>query len=164
MKNFLAVLISIVLCMSCLSVMSFATDADDITITGISDNTVYYSDGSYTVTSVVKQEIFARSTSTTLTKYTSCFNSDGVETCRLTVRATFIINSGVSATCTSSTYSTQVFVDGWSIASPSATYANYGSYATATASGTAKKKVLGITTKSIALSTTITCYNNGTYA
>lgn len=164
MKKVLSILISLVICMSCFSVTSFAANDKCITVASVSGDTVYYSDGSYIVTTIVEEGNSAKSTTKNLTKYISYFNDNGIEQCRLTLNATFVIVTGTRVTCTSSTYTTQIFVKGWSIDSPSATRANYSTYATATASGIAKKKILGIINKNIPLSTTITCYDNGSYA
>lgn len=165
MKKFFRLLLSVILLFSCFSLSAFAVSNNTLQSTDIKNGEVeYLSDGSYIVTTITSEETtLMRSTSKTLTKSVRVYNSDKEETCRLTLKAVFSINNGSSVTCTSSSCSTTIYQNGWSIVSTSATRSNKTSYATATATGTAKKKVLGITTKSIDLSTTITCYKDGSY-
>lgn len=164
-KKFFSILLAVMFLLSCFSLSAFAVSNSKLTTTNIKDGDVeYLSDGSYIVTTITSEETtLMRSTSKTLTKSVRVYNSDKEETCRLTLKSVFSINNGSSVTCTSSSCSTTIYQDGWSIVSTSATRSNKTSYATATATGTAKKKVLGITTKSIPLSTTITCYKDGSY-
>ncbi len=125
-------------------------------------NIQYYADGSYSVTTISIKES-DRATVKTISKDVKYYDSDGSLAVTLTVTGVFNVGSG-SVTCTSATYSTVSHQSNWSIVSPSASHANHGSYATATASGTAKKKVLGITIKSVSLSVTITCNSDGSYS
>ncbi|MGN0572199.1 MAG: hypothetical protein ACI4K9_08475 [Candidatus Fimenecus sp.] len=165
MKKTISICMAVILLLSCMSMSVFATDEDDVLqVISQEGNITYYEDGFYAVTTVTQLFGGARSTTVTCSKSTNVYNADGVEVCALTVVGTFSVNSGTkSVACTSATYTTNVYVDGWSIASPAASYSNHGDYAKATATGTAKQKVLGITTKSIPLSVSVNCYWDGTY-
>lgn len=161
MKKFISVLCVLLIIVQCFSIPAFASDGNAIEVIGEKDNIVFYSDGNYTVTTVVIEETSIMATTKSIVKVASHYLSDGTEACRLTLSATFSIN-GSTVTCTGSSYLTNTYVSGWSIASPSSAKANHGSYAVATATGTAKKKTLGVTIKSVPLSVSATCYSNGT--
>jgi len=165
MKKFFSLLASVLILISCFSLSAFAINNNESNHSNNENGKIeYFSDGSYAITTVASEETtLMRSTSKTITKSIKVYNSDKEETCRLTLKAVFSVNTGTSVTCTSSTCSTTIYQNGWSIVSTSTSRSNKTSYATATATGTAKKKVLGITTKSIPLSTTITCYKDGSY-
>lgn len=127
-------------------------------------NRIYYSDGSYIEIGETREISPSKSVKKTLRKPYTYYNSNHEKIACLTVTGTFYINIGVSVTCTQATYDTAVYKSGWSFSSPSASYSNHTTYATATATATLKKKVLGITVQSIPLSASITCYRDGSYA
>lgn len=142
MKKFLSLIFSVLVLISCFSVSAFAFEKSIETSVPVVDGKIeYYTDGSYSVTTVTCEEMTrARSTTKNLSKSIRVYNSDGEETCRLNLKAVFSVNNGVSVTCTSSSCSTTIYKDGWSIVSTSTTRSNKTSYATATATGTAKRK------------------------
>lgn len=124
------------------------------------EQVVYFEDGSFmvTVVNVVGEQGNSRASGNTRTgnKTTVYYNSDGIKLFSLTVYGVFTYN-GTTATCTSSSFTYEVFDSSWSFKSATASKSG----ASATATGTFVKKVLGITTMTRTLTPTLTCDKNG---
>lgn len=141
-----------------LSAYSISAISGDTSVVPDSREIVYLEDGYYIVYEMEEPENSVFSTKTVTGKKTGyVYDSSSTKVCSLTLNAKFSVDVGVSAKCTSATYSTASYVSGWSIESVSVNRSG----ATATASGTAKKKVLGITTHSSPISVSMTCDKYG---
>ncbi len=160
MKRVFIALCSVILALSMLTVPAFAqceVTSDEIII---SRSVEYLEDGSY-IEIVVAEEVSDAATYATTTKsgsktYTGR-DSDGSVQWKFTLKGTFSVNTGVSATCTSVSYSTSDIASGWSLDSASTSKSG----AKAMADFVFKKKVLFVTTKTIEGSLTLTCDKNG---
>lgn len=156
-KNFISLFLILATILSISSISAYA-EGEKIT-----EDVVIFDDGSYFVTVMIEESITPRATTVNKTKRIICYGSDDEAKCALEIKATFNLNQGTSISCISATYKTYSYVSGWSIDSPSSAYKNYTSYAVATASGTVKRKALGITVKSQEVYVSITGYKDGTY-
>lgn len=89
---------------------------------------------------------------------------DGYEEyCRFTLIARFLVNDNNTITCISSLYDISISDDHWSIENPKSSCSDHGTYSVATATATAKKRLLGIVTRTVPLTATITAHSDGSY-
>ena len=117
----------------------------------------YYSDGSYSITRIETSEVSVLATSTvTKTKYIDHFGSDDEKEWRITVTGTFNY-TGSSATCTNSKVSYKIYDSSWKVTSATASKSGR----VATGDFTLKRYTLGIPTKTVNETLTITCSNTG---
>ena len=117
----------------------------------------YYSDGSYTVTTIETSTITVLANST-VSKYktTTHYSSKSEKEWDVTVTGTFTY-TGNSATCTNSTVSYKIYDSNWKVTSSVASKSGR----TATGKFTLKRYVLGIPTKTVNETLTLTCSNTG---
>lgn len=115
----------------------------------------------YYVKTIITEEIPSMAPRATTTKSGSkafvLYNNSDVELARFTVRGTFSVNSGVSATCTASSYTTSISNNAWSVESASATKSGNQ----AIGDVVFIKKVLFITTNTREAHVVLTCDKNG---
>ncbi len=112
-----------------------------------------------TTISVEESGISTYATKTvTGTKNASLKNADGDVLWTFTLRGTFSVNTGVSATCTAVSYSTSNIASGWSLDSVSTSKSGNK----AMADFVFKHKVLFVTTQTVDKSLTLTCSSDGT--
>ena len=79
----------------------------------VTEGTVYYEDGSYTVTTLVVEPSFARASGTkTGSKTVTGYNASNVKLYSYTVRGTFSYN-GSSATATAVSTTSSIHMNGW---------------------------------------------------
>lgn len=119
------------------------------------EEVIYFEDGSYCVTTITYGGERASNTRTG-NKTTSYYASDGTKLFALTVSGVFLYD-GNTVKCTSSSYTNAIYDSAWSLKSATASKSG----ATATASGTFVKKVLGITMNTKTLTPTLTCDKDG---
>ncbi len=163
MKKILTALLSIMIITNTLLLPANAAMpdpvADDFEI--VSENTEYFSDGtSVTITvSQLKNSTATRGTTYTKsgTKSYTLRNESGAILWVFTLKGTFKVNSGVSATCTSTSYSTSNLASGWELDSAS----TYASGNKAIGDATFKHKTLFITTDTKSCHVVLTCDANG---
>lgn len=158
MKKFLSVVICFITLLGVLSVYTSAENADTTEV--IVSQTVQKLDDGGFIKIIVTEDITSRAratTSKTGSKYFVLTDDDGNELFRFTIKATFSVNTGVSATCTSVSYTYNITDNAWDF--DSATTSKSGNKATAT--GTFKKKVLFITTDTRSCTVTLQCDKNG---
>ena len=123
--------------------------------TEIDCTTIYFEDGSYLTITVERMQ---SRTTNYITGSRNCVytGSDGAQKWKVVLTGTFSYTES-SATCTSSSSTVTIYDSGWyQMAKTSGK-----SGATATAEVTMGYKVLGITTKQVPVSLTITCDANG---
>lgn len=163
MKKILVALLSILFIMNTFSQTTNAATPDVLTedYEIISQETEYFSDGTSMTITISEEEISSLPRATTYTKsgtksYT-LKNSDGDVLWTFTVKGTFSVNSGVSATCTGTSYSTSNLASGWELDSAS----TYASSNKAIGDATFKHKTLFITTDTKSCHVTLTCDENG---
>ena len=156
------------LCILCLSIMlinilipSFAyAENDNIAQSQkiISETVETLEDGSQIITTIIMDNSsIARASTISGSKTKTGKNSDGDVIWTFTVKGTFSVNSGVSATCTSATCSNTTPGSGWSHKSSSVKKTSNK----AVGSATFVKKVLGVTVDTDNISNTLTCDVNG---
>lgn len=130
------------------------------TVSANSSSDVIFENGYYIETVIIEDEIIqTRGTTYTKsgTKTQTVRDSDGKALYSFTVKGTFTVNAGVSATCTSASYTYSITDDSWHF--DSASTSKSGNKATAT--GTFKKKILLITTDTRSCTVTLECDKNG---
>lgn len=161
MKRALSVTIIVILLLNILSLSTLA--ASDSSIEPPIDletveNIEYFSDGSYMITTIETVDGISLMSTSTITgsKSYHYYNSKDVEQWTATIIGTFSYN-GSSATCTSSSTSYTIYNSNWKVTE-----------ATATKSGnkaigkfTVKYYFLGIPTKTIEYTLTLSCSANG---
>ncbi len=150
MKKILSFVFALTLVASVLCFNTLAVTNDN--------NIIYFDDGSYIVISEVEETVSTRATSTKNGQKTATYvDSDNVVQWTATLKATFTY-TGSSATCTNSSITYTVSDSSWKITEATATKSGNK----ATGDVTAKKYFLGIPTKTVDKTITITCSANGT--
>lgn len=134
-----------------LSMIPFRAEASQTVATEIE----YLSDGGY-IETVISESVSRASGTKTGTKVKRYVDSDGNEQWIIRLQGTFSYN-GTSATCTNSACDVTVYADNWSVVTKSASKSG----ATASASATMARKVLGITVSKQSYELTLTCDKNG---
>ena len=121
----------------------------------------YFDDGSYLEIIVAEENNgiapYASTYNKSGTKSYNLKNSDGEVLWTFTLKGTFTVNTGVSATCTAATYTTSNIASGWSLYSASTSKSSNK----AMADFVFKHKVLFVTTQTVEKSLTLTCDVNG---
>lgn len=133
----------------------------------VSTSVEYLDDGDYieTVIAVLPSEEAlgdasvntANTYQLTATKTAAYKNSSGETLWSVSVTGTFVYSKGVSVSCTAATATSQSYSSAWKVGTASASYS--GNSATGKAVG--KKYVLFVVTKTLEISTTLTCDVNG---
>ena len=151
----------ILVCCLMLSSTLITAYADSFSNNGhvISETTDILDDGTIiTITVVEENDLLTRATTTkTGTKTYTAKKSNGDVLFTFSVKGTFSVNSGVSATCTSSQVSHSITDDSWSCKDSSSSKSGN------TAKGTATfiKKILFVTTDTKDVSISLKCDKNG---
>lgn len=148
MKKLSSLLLSCLLFFMCFNITASASESNE--------NIIYFDDGSYIITIV--NESLSRATKTKSgTKTTSYYNSDNEKEWDATLKGAFTY-TGSSATCTKATISYNIYNDNWKITS--ATASKSGNKAIGDV--VAKHYILGIPTKTVEQTITLTCSASGT--
>lgn len=162
MKKLLSIILTTVIFISLFSFNTSATvyeETADKEIT-VSESTEYFADGS-SVTTTITQFISQNQTRATKTvsgsKTQTAKNSSGDVLYKFKVTGTFSVNEGISSTCTAVSCSASDLASGWSLYSSSTSKSGN----TASATGIFKYKVLGITTQTQEMLSSLTCDANG---
>lgn len=150
MKKFLAVFLAIFILLS-VPTISYANDSKT------DSHIEYYSDGSYSITTITTSpiSIFANSTVSKYKTFTY-YSSKNEKEWEITVTGTFNY-TGSSATCTNSTVSYKIYDTHWKVVSAQASKNGR----VATGEFTLKRYTLGVPTKTVNETLTITCSNTG---
>ena len=157
MKKVLALILSVVT-VACL--MGISANAASYEEKIVSERTEYFSDGSsvvITVTEKITPATRAAAYSKSGSKTYTSKNSSGEILWKFTLKGTFSVNSGVSATCTSTSYSKSNLADGWSLKSGS----SYASGNQAIGDGTFQHKTLFVVTDTKSCHVVLKCDANG---
>lgn len=156
MKKILSVLLAAIMILSAANIAVFAVDTDETKTTSA---TQVFADGSYIVVKLHESDE-TNATKATKTKTGSkdyeFHSSDGDLRWVVTVNGTFTY-TGSSATCTKATVATKVYNSAWKIISATASKSSNK----ATANFTVKRYTLGIVTKTVTDSVTLTCSAKG---
>lgn len=134
------------------------------TITNQKEETIYFEDGSYIVTTTVEEVTpISRAVINKIFKKTSTsYDASNKARCALTVVGSFEVNMGVSVKCLGVRTEKNIYQNGWSIENVSTSYDNSStSKATAIASGNFVKRQAGIAVQSIPVTVKVTCDKNG---
>lgn len=160
MKKLFSVSLSLVLVMV-LFLMPFGAQAQESVSEVVLSETVELLENGYYVKTIVAEDVPAMSPRATTTKSGSkvrvFYNNSDEEIMRFTLKGTFSLNTGVSATCTASSYTTSISNNSWSVKSASATKSGNQ----AIGDVTFVKKVLFITTDTQEAHVVLTCDKNG---
>lgn len=135
----------------CLTLPASAAHAETV----VNESVEYFADGSSCITIITCASSRA-ALQKSAAKEVIYRGSDDTKLFSLTVHGTFKYD-GSSATCIDASYTYNVYDSAWSFKSATASKSG----ATATASGTFVKKVLGITVATKALTPTLTCDKDG---
>lgn len=157
MKKFLVLFLTVVL----LLLTPFSVYAQSNTDTVVNEDTYieYFEDGSYIVTEIISNEIQSRATGVVKTKSEHYYNSNNEKEWTVTVTGTFNYD-GKTATCTKSVTSYKIYNDSWKVTASNASKSG----AKATGTFTVKKYWLGIPTKTVNQTVTLTCSKNGNFS
>ncbi len=126
----------------------------------ISETTEYFADGTSITTTIWEESstpLRAMNYTKTGNKSISGKDSSGNILFTFTVKGTFSVNAGVSATCTATSYSTSNLASGWSLKTAS----TYASSNQAIGDATFEHKVLFIVTETRNCHVVLTCDVNG---
>lgn len=158
MKKFIACLLACVFALT-MAACPISAETAEPTGTIVSETTEYFADGSSVTTTIrLESESNARSLKTLSgSKTDTAKDSSGNVLYKFTVKGTYAIYSNGTVDCTSATRSHTIVASGWSCKTSEA----HTSGASAVATGTFVKKVLGITTQSKDTTVTLTCDKNG---
>lgn len=161
MKRFISLFLCLaVLVVSCYCLPAKAAEYDvPENQTLVSKTVQYLEDGSRIETAIYEEIVKTRASSymKSGSKVRSAYNADGNLICTLTVRGVFSVDEGVSATCTSVSHSTSIVDDDWSCTSSSSSKSGNR----ATANGTFKRTLLGVTVDTQNLQVTLQCDDLG---
>lgn len=149
MKRLLTLVLALCIC---IMVPMTGTYAEEV----VGEDIEYLADGSYFVTRIVSVDSRVASTKSG-TKVRTYYDSEGTKIFSFTVHGSFNYD-GTTVTCIDASYTYEIYDSAWSLKSATASKSG----ATATASGTFVKKVLGITVNTKTLTPTLTCDKNGT--
>lgn len=129
------------------------------TSTIVSETTEYFADGSSVTTTIQEESVNITRALTTKSgsKTKTVLDSDGNVLYKFKVTGTFAIYSNGNCNCTSATRSHTIVVSSWSCKTSEA----HTSGASAVATGTFVRKVLGITVETDEISVSLTCDANG---
>lgn len=153
MKKILALILVMFILLS-VPTISYGNDSDVIQSESYIE---YYSDGSYSVTTIETSSITVLANSTvSKSKNTAHYNSKDEMQWVITVKGTFTY-TGSSATCTNSTVYYTIYDNNWKVTSAQASKSGR----TATGEFTIKRYTLGIPLKTINETLTLTCSNTG---
>lgn len=151
MKKIISVLLAILIVIFMCPTNAFAAEA------ATNQYVEYFDDGSYIITEFETSGTSTFATSTTSkTKYSSYYNSNGDIEWRVSLTGTFTY-TGSSSICTKATKSYNIYNDNWKVTSSSASKSSNK----ATGNFTVKKYVLGIPVKTVNKTLTITCSKTG---
>lgn len=153
MKKIIAIFLVVFMLLS-VPTISYANDTDDSKPDGCIE---YYSDGSYSVTTIESNNVAVMANSS-VSKYKTIthYSSKDEKEWEITVTGTFTY-TGTSATCTNSTVSYKIYDSNWKVTSAQASKSGR----TATGEFTLKRYFLGVPIKTDNEILTITCSNTG---
>lgn len=124
-----------------------------------SPEVIYFSDGSYMVTTITSPEISLFSSTATRTKSSIYYSSSNKKLWSVSVTGTFTYGNG-SASCTSSSCSASSYDSNWSVGNKKAS--KIGNKATASATGV--EYINGHQVQSYSKSVTLTCSSTGQFS
>lgn len=162
--------------LTCIIPTQFVWAATNENYTTLEENiisvvTEYQEDGSYTVTtlSVIipsnseseQLDLFRDSSSITGSKLATHYDSSNKKLYALKSTGTFFYN-GSTVSCNGRSYQSYIYDTAWTVENITTSASGSGTTkASATASGTAKKHLLGITIQTASISATVYCDKNG---
>lgn len=153
MKKIIAIFLTVFLILS-IPTISYANDTD---YCKPNEYIEYFSDGSYSVTTIESINVAVMANSS-VSKYKTIthYSSKDEKEWEITITGTFTY-TGSSATCTNSTVSYTIYDKNWKVTSAQASKSGR----TATGEFTLKRYFLGIPTKTVNETLTLTCSNTG---
>lgn len=119
----------------------------------------YFEDGSYIITKIVDGELNSRATGVVKTKNYSYYNSNDDIEWVISISGTFNYN-GSTASCTNAVTSYKIYNDRWKVTASSASRSG----ATARGDFTLKRYLMGIPTKTVDKTVTLTCSKTGVFS
>ena len=157
MKKFLVLSLYVFL----LLLLPFSVYAQSNTDIVVSEDTYieYFEDGSYAIVEIVDSEFTARSTGVTKSKTYTYYNSDNERDWTVTITGIFNYD-GKTASCTKVASSYKIYNDNWKVTVSNASRSG----AKAIGNFTVKKYLLGIPTKTVNKTVTLTCSKDGVFS
>ena len=153
MKRILAIFLAVIMILT-FPTISYASDFSDNETNSYIE---YYSDGSYSITTIETSTIRVLANSTVAKNKTfTYYSSKNEKEWEITVTGTFNY-TGSSATCTNSTVSYKIYDTHWKVVSAQASKSGR----VATGEFTLKRYTLGVPIKTVNETLTITCSNTG---
>lgn len=154
MKKLISVILVILILLS-FPMISYAQGSEIAEC--INDYVEYYEDGSYSITTIEISTVTTLAASTVKqTKKYTYYSSKSEKEWDITVTGNFTF-TGSSATCTNSTVSYNIYDKNWKVTSAQASKSGR----TATGEFTLKRYFLGVPTKTVNQTLTLTCSNTG---
>lgn len=158
MKKIIALLFTAIMILS-LPMSAFANDTT-VTVPNENGYIEYYEDGSYSITYFETNTISAMAATTkTTTKVYNYYNSKNEKQWTVKLTGTFKYD-GKSAVCTKSSTSYTIYNDKWKVKSAAASKSGR----TSKGEFTVKYYVLGVATKTVNKTLTISCSNTGSFS
>lgn len=157
MKKFLVLFLTTILLLT----LPFSVFGQTNIGTTTSENTYieYFEDGSYIVTEIISTESVSRATGVIKTKNEHYYNSGNEKEWTVTVTGTFNYD-GKTASCTKSVVSYKIYNDKWKVTSSNASKSG----AKAVGDFTVKRYLIGIPTKTVNKTVTLTCSKDGKFS
>ncbi len=133
---------------------------DNVSTIQIRDGYVeYFEDGSYNLVQITDSESISRATGVKKDKTVAHYNSDNEIEWYVTITGTFNYN-GSTASCTNAVTSYKIYNDRWKVTASSASRSG----ATARGDFTLKRYLMGIPTKTVDKTVTLTCSKTGVFS
>ncbi len=152
MKKIISIFLTLIIVFYSLSINLFAS-----AISLSKDIVIIFENGDYITETITTETVLNRATNTITGQKTSNYrNSDNELLWSATLKGTFTY-TGSRATCTASSITYKIYDDNWKITSAAASKSGN----TAKGDITAKRYVLGIPTKTVERTITLTCSSSG---
>lgn len=155
MKRIISVLLSLSIFMLALVPFSIFANENNSDVQYIE----YFEDGSYIVTEIISQESVSRATGVVKAKNEHYYNSSNEKEWTVTITGTFNYD-GKTASCTKAVTSYKIYNDRWEVTASNASKSG----AKAIGNFTVKKYLLGIPTKTVNKTVTLTCSKDGVFS
>ena len=157
MKKIIA-LISVIVLLTAFPITSFANDNRDVIATE-NGYIEYYEDGSYAIVDIIDSVVVARATGVTKDKRYTYYNDKNEAEWTVIITGTFNYD-GKTASCTKAVASYKIYNDSWKVTASNASKSG----AKAIGDFTVKRYWLGIPTKTVNKTLTLTCSKDGAFS
>lgn len=154
--QFRIIVLSVLLTLSLILFQPSISLADTIKEAEEVSETVFFEDGSYLVTEIIRVNSDSKDSTIKATKTSSYYGNNGVLLWKVVLSGSFSY-TGTSSVCTNATCSSFFYDSAWSEKSSSSWYSGNTAYCSATI----VRKILGITVYTIPVSISLSCSSTG---